>query len=222
MMPDARRMEELAPPPHSLSIAAPEVARLARCGPEPRWKREVEVGIVEARGLIRPRARWSTLSGDALDGLFSGGTPVEEIARRGACWAFVATIGEDLEARVRERMEAGQYLSGVLLDAAGSMAVEAVCDLVERACAGEESSSRYSPGYCMWRLESQRPLFALLRPEEIGVRLMPSMLMHPLKSVSGIVVKAPRDQLIVPAEICRQCDATGCPRRNTSGGGGEH
>jgi hypothetical protein len=222
MTPDARRMKELAPPPHSLSIAAPEVARLARCGPEPRWEREVAAGIVEARTLIQPRARWSALSGDAMDGLFSGGTPVEEIARRGVCWAFVATIGEALEARVREQMKSGQYLSGVLLDAAGSMAVEAVCDLVERACAGENSSSRYSPGYCMWRLESQRPLFALLRPEEIGIRLMTSMLMHPLKSVSGIVVKAPRDQLIVPAEFCRQCDATECPRRSATREGGEH
>lgn len=222
MTPDARPMEELAPPPHALSIAAPEVARLARCGPEPRWEREAEDGIAEARALIAPRARWSTLFVDEMDGLFSGGTPVEEIARRGDCWAFVATIGEPLETRVRERMEGGQYLSGVLLDAAGSMAVEAVCDLVERACAGEESSSRYSPGYCMWRLENQRPLFDLLRPEEIGIRLMPSMLMHPLKSVSGIVVKAPRDQLIVPAESCRQCDATGCPRRSASREGGEH
>jgi cobalamin-dependent methionine synthase I len=152
-----------------------------------------------------------------MDGLFEGGTPVEEIATGGECWAFVGTIGDDLEACVKEHFQAGEYLRGVLLDAAGSVAVEAVCDLVERACSGEDSSSRFSPGYCMWQLGSQSRLFDLLRPEEIGIGLLPSMLMRPLKSVSGLVVKADREDLVVPAEVCEQCDATGCARRGAIG-----
>jgi hypothetical protein len=69
----------------------------------------------------------------------------------------------------------------------------------------------------MWRLENQRGLFALLRPEEIGIRLLPSMLMQPMKSVSGLVVKAgSEDDLIVPAEECAQCEAAGCSRRGAS------
>jgi len=213
MKPDAHGIEKLEPPAQAVSIAAKEVARLARTGPDKRWAAAVDTGIAEARSLIKPRALWMPLTEDGLDGIFTGGTPVEEIARKGKCWAFIATIGPAVEARVREHFDAGRYLEGVILDAAGSVAVEGVCDLAEGRIAGSETSARFSPGYCMWRLENQRGLFTLLHPEEIGIRLLPSMLMHPLKSVSGVVVRAPTEDLLVPIEACDGCDANECARR---------
>lgn len=210
----------MAPPPGSLPIAPREIARLAHCGPVAPWEKEILAGIDEARSLIDPRVRWSAFSKEHLDGLFPGQTPVEEIARCGERWGFVATIGSPLEERVKEHLGAGEYLRGVLLDAAGSVAVEAICDIAERTCAGEGASSRYSPGYCMWPLSGQSRLFALLHPEKIGVELLPSMLMHPLKSVSGIIVKAGAEKLTVPAEACEQCDSKGCTRRSARHQGG--
>ena len=175
-------------------------------------------GIAEGRALFAPRARWSALDPASMACLFTGETPVEAIAARGECWAFIATIGEPIESRVKEHFDQGRYLQAVILDAAGSVAVEAVCDLVERDCAGEGPSARFSPGYCMWRLENQTALFALLDPERIGIRLMPSMIMQPIKSVSGLVVRAGAEEdLIVPPEDCAQCEATGCGRRGAIG-----
>jgi len=218
MRSDARAIQELSPPPHALALDPREVARLAHCGPGPKWEEEIGAGIAEGRALIAPRALWSALDPASMAGLFIGGTPVEAIARRGTCWAFAATIGDEIEARVKGHFGKGRYLQAVILDAAGSVAVEAVCDLVERNCAGEGPSARFSPGYCMWRLENQTALFALLHPEQIGVRLMSSMIMQPIKSVTGLVVRAGAEKdLIVPAEDCAQCEATGCARRGAIG-----
>lgn len=218
MSPDARAFRDLSPPAGGLALDPREVARLAHCGPAARWVKEIQEGIAEGRDLLAPRARWTPLDPASQAGLFTGGTPVERIAARGTCWAFVATIGGTLETRVREHLGQGRYLQGVILDAAGSVAVEAICDLVERECAGGGPSARFSPGYCMWRLESQKALFSLLRPAEIGTELMPSMIMRPIKSVTGLVVSAAAsDDLVVDPGECAQCDATGCARRGATG-----
>ena len=49
-------------------------------------------------------------------------------------------------------------------------------------------TNRFSPGYCGWHVSEQHKLFSLFpAPEPCGVRLTPSALMMPIKSVSGII-----------------------------------
>jgi hypothetical protein len=62
----------------------------------------------------------------------------------------------------------------------------------------------------LWPLGQQRPLFGLLGDVEgaIGVRLTPSLLMQPNKSVSGILFPSE-----VHFESCQLCTREGCPRR---------
>jgi len=197
----------------ALAIPLAEVARLAQCPPGGRWDEALENAIEEARGAAEPRGRWCPVPDQEVAGVFDDQTPVASIARGGQRWAFVATIGDSLEGQVRDHFSAGRYLEGVLLDAAGSTAVESLCDLVEGAAAGGAQTVRFSPGYCRWSMECQRRLFELLAPEELGVRLLPSLLMQPLKSVSGIVVAGDPETLRVPKESCRACDSRGCSRR---------
>lgn len=208
---------DLFPPAADLRIPARGVARLAQFPPSDRWEGAVHAACAEARGMVRPRARWRPLTEPEADELFSSETPVAGLARRGPCWAFVATVGGELERRVREHFAAGRYLEGVLLDAAGSTAVESLADLVQGVAADGADAVRFSPGYCSWAMESQRRLLGLLAPEDLGVRLLPSLLMEPLKSVSGIVVAGDRAKLRVPAETCRACEARGCSRRSPEG-----
>lgn len=215
MVSERARILEFAPAADSLGIAETEVSRLGRCGPDPRWREAVSAAIREARALLAPRALWTEVGEASLDGLFAGRTPVEGIARAGRRWAFVASIGGALEARVAAHFGAARFLEGVLLDAAGSVAVEALADAVEGQCAGGAPAERFSPGYCGWTLAGQPGLFRILSPGSIGVRLLPSRLMEPLKSVSGLVVSAEPGDLRVPEEACAQCDARGCTRRQS-------
>ena len=57
----------------------------------------------------------------------------------------------------------------------------------------EELTLRYSPGYCGMDIGQQRKLFQLVQADAVGVTLLPSMLMHPLKSISGLVGLAPKE-----------------------------
>jgi hypothetical protein len=213
MISESAGLRDLSPEATSIQVDPEKVRTLAHCGPDGRWLRSAKAAVAEARELFEPRARWKGLSAGDLEGLFPSPTPVEEIARRGDTWAFVGTIGPGLEARARDHLAGARYLEGVLLDAAGSVAVEALCDMVEGMCAPGGSATRFSPGYCAWSLAGQKRLFSLLRPEDLGVELLPSFLMRPLKSVTGIVVSADPEALTVPPAACEQCDAQGCTRR---------
>ena len=205
---------ELSVAPADVPIDRREVARLADCGPDPEWHEVQRQAIHEARSLLEPRARRRELSDVGLQGLFDGDTPVGPLIRAAPeRWAFVATIGSKLETRVQEHFANNRFLEAVLLDAAGSVAADALCDLIEQQCAGQRDSTRFSPGHCGWALDAQRPLLGLLGSAEIGVRLRSSLLMDPLKSVSGIVARGPAERLRVSPRLCTACAARGCMRR---------
>ena len=198
MTSDRGAMRDLAPDPAALVIEPREVARLSACGSGDGVPEAIAAAIAEARTLCCPRGRCCGLADENVAALFPEPTPVAEIVRAGVRWAFVATIGAALEAR--------------LLDAAGSVAADALAAQIERECALQNSSARFSPGYCHWSLRGQEALLAALASQEIGVTLLPSMLMSPLKSVSGVVVAAEAEALLVPREACGTCDAR-CERR---------
>jgi hypothetical protein len=208
----------------ALEMSAREVARLAQTGPSGRWDDAIAHAIDEARRWAQPRGRWRRLQSDqdAARMFPGGGTPVAAIAAASEqLWGFAVTIGSALEERVRAAFDAAELLDAVLLDAAGSVACEAACDLLQAAVCPQGTSERYSPGYCHWSVQGQRHMFSLVEPDRVGVELLASMLMRPLKSVTGVVVRASAETLRVPVEVCARCDARGCTRRQakTTGDG---
>ncbi len=69
----------------------------------------------------------------------------------------------------------------------------------------------FSPGQSDLPLEMQTPIFELLMPGEIGVTLNDKYMMHPKKTVSGILgLKLEKDEnRIRPCDICERRDT--CP-----------
>lgn len=217
MGPDSLRRCDLHPEPSAVPIDREEVRRLAGCGPDPKWDSWIDAAVEEARSLMEPRARTVEVPPGEVGGLFSGETPVSSIARAGACWAFVTTLGPRLERRVEVRFQSGHAVEGLFLDAAGSSGVEGLCDLAEHRCGESGSTARFSPGYCAWELADQRRLLTLLDPGDLGVRLLPSTMMRPVKSVAGLVVRGDPALLEIAPEVCASCDAAGCTRRQAGG-----
>jgi hypothetical protein len=213
---------ELSWPTTELTISASQVARLANTGPRDRWDDAIAAAIEAARSLAQPSGRWARLDADRHpDGLFPDPTPVSAIVEGGdECWLFAVTIGPALETRVEELFAANELLDAVLLDAAGSITAEATCDLLQRALCGDAESERYSPGYCAWDMLGQRAIFDRVQPERLGVELLDTMLMQPLKSVTGVIVRAARETLRVEPAVCAGCDARGCTRRRAKYTGG--
>ncbi len=146
-------------------------------------------------------------------------TPLDEIApRAGRLWLFAGTVGDRLSAEIQRLFSAGDPAAAVMLDAAASESAELLVGALERRLAARPGGRArsavlaYSPGYCGWHVSGQRALFAALAPEEIGITLNPSCLMHPLKSVSGVLVAGHPDihDFDDDFPFCSECSTRDC------------
>ena len=105
---------------------------------------------------------------------------------------FTCSIGPAMEEWTRAMMPDDPAL-GYIADAVGSAVAEALADRLhdhigaQMARHGWRITNRYSPGYCNWSVAEQHRLFALLPPQFCGITLGESALMHPMKSVSGVI-----------------------------------
>ncbi|MFZ5633008.1 MAG: hypothetical protein ACOY40_09195 [Bacillota bacterium] len=180
--------EVIAVPPERLTIDRNEVLRYLGYRPGRSKMRGMIQNLLRqeenlARSLINPRGLFRIVKADSLrrHNLFSDAGLV----------AFgVCTIGEELEKQVHNYFMEGESVRGVILDAIGTAATEAVTDLVNRdlekwaSTNGYGITRRFSPGYGPWDVRDQDLVFRHLGRFTAGVQLMASKLMKPLKSVS--------------------------------------
>lgn len=177
------------------------------------------VAAAEPRGLVEEISREEFAEVYRGEGRNAPATPLEVIAPRAERLAlFVATVGEPVTRRIREHFVAQDPAAGAMLDSVASAAADGLAErLAERFAAGAAGSRAlaYSPGYCGWHVSGQRRLFARLRPEEVGVTLNASCLMTPLKSVSGVLVRGPREihRFAADYPFCDDCAERACRAR---------
>ena len=106
---------------------------------------------------------------------------------------FVATAGQDFDNYLQKLKAEGDIVNEFLADAIGSEIAEASVRYVSQQIqikATEQNlhvTNSYCPGYCGWHVREQKNLFALLPENPCGIELNDSSLMHPVKSVSGII-----------------------------------
>ncbi len=167
----------------------------------------VEAMLARGRELIDARWMWVVVpvafgaEGDELvceppvrATLKVGKYVCSQLRGSAAVAAFVVTIGGRLEEEARAMMRDVDPLGGYVLDTVGSMAAEALADLLEAEVAafaqesGHNITNRFSPGYCSWETTGQQALFSLFPSDcPAGITLGPSSLMSPIKSVSGVI-----------------------------------
>ena len=126
---------------------------------------------------------------------------------------FAATVGVEMDRLIR-RHSAQNMAAAVWMQAIGAERVEALCDAFcgvlaqEGAARGQYPRPRFSPGYGDLPLTLQTALFAALDcPRQIGLTLLPSLLMSPSKSVTAIVGLGD-----APCQAASGC--TACPRQD--------
>jgi hypothetical protein len=186
--------------------------------------REVFIDSVRATGLYQP------LTIDEFEEVYRGDgdndsdTPLEHVVEEADSLAlFAVTLGEEISGRIMAHFDAGELADGYILDQVASFAADELASIAgSRFQAGHRrddlSVLPYSPGYCGWHVSGQRALFARLRPDEIGISLNDSCLMHPIKSVSGVLVLAPIEAHdFSPAfPCCATCTTIACQERIVS------
>lgn len=131
---------------------------------------------------------------------------------------FVCTAGHELEAFSKKQMKIGNMPEGYIADIVGSLIVETAMDKIQEnlrtdmQVQGLGITNRYSPGYCGWLVGEQQKLFSLLPENICNISLAESSLMHPIKSISGIIGIG-NDVKLNPY-TCKICDMKDCIYRN--------
>ena len=127
---------------------------------------------------------------------------------------FLCTAGEEIGFRSRKAMQERDFLRGYIYDVVGSEIVESAADIlqarIEMAALDSEKkiTNRYSPGYCGWDVDEQHKLFEFFPDNYCGIRLTPSALMDPVKSISGFIGIG--NNVRYNQYTCRFCDLKDC------------
>ena len=202
----------------SIALDPCEVLRFlgtkARGKPAPgeRYDELVSDLLSAAERLIAPRGMYVYAAGSELP----GSKTFEHFERMAFC---VCTIGPGLEDEVTRLTKSGDILRGVVLDAVGSVAAEAVAEYIARKIAAEaareglKTSCRSSPGYGDWDVREQGAIFELLPAQRIGVRLSQSFMMIPRKSISFALHVAKEPVKLRSESSCDNCSKKDCPLR---------
>jgi hypothetical protein len=130
---------------------------------------------------------------------------------------FLCTAGEEIGVRSRNAMKDRDFLKGYIFDIVGTEIVEAAADLMQGDLeknmrdSGKKITNRYSPGYCGWDVTEQHKLFQLMPENYCGIKLTPSALMDPVKSISGIIGIG--ENVKNNPYTCRLCNQNDCVYR---------
>ena len=215
-----------------LTAVSPDTAEIYRyigyprdAVPMPSITQRIEQILPEARLSLRFRGTYTlyAVTGQNEGSLQIGGVTIfgnigEFLAEVNRIAVFVVTAGEEISRLSEDAAQKGDVFAAWVMDALGSWAAEAAADAlmerIQKHLHNEEALTlRYSPGYCGMDIAQQRILFKLARADSVGVELIPSLLMHPLKSVSGIVGLGPKEVVSRYHSPCAYCTQVGCHMR---------
>jgi len=221
--------------PHELLTTA----ETAIGGLEPRKNSptapQVRSMIDDAHGLFtetaKPRGVYQPITLAEFEQVYRGeggnddDTPLEHVVEDAVSLAlFAVTLGEEVSQHISDFFDAGNPADGYILDQIASFAADELAQMAAGRFRTSEKPATdtavlpYSPGYCGWNVTGQRALFAHLEPDELGISLNSSSLMHPIKSVSGVLVLAPiTAHDFSPAfPCCATCTTLNCQERITA------
>ncbi len=103
------------------------------------------------------------------------------------------TIGEALEKEVNRLLEERKTLEATILDAIGSTAADTAMDYLNNLLKAEATrrglklTRRYSPGYGDLPLSIQADLLKFSGGDKLGIKVSPSHMLIPRKSVTAII-----------------------------------
>lgn len=189
--------------------------------PAERIERLMDDAICEARELVVPRGLFVRRPIEAAPEVGLVAIDASDLA------IGLVTIGAELDGRVDELVASGAPTRALLLDAAGSAAVEEAADRLGALIAGESRgdagvtpaarvSCRVSPGYGTWSIESQAAIFRVLPHTRLGVALLPTMLMTPRKSISFAMWLGADRRPLSGLSGCARCGLEHCRYRRTN------
>lgn len=178
----------------------------------------------EALIFAKPKTIWEVYSYntknasiDAPAELILQGQSIRKHLSGSVCLAVLTvTIGSMLENKIAYYFSKGEYTKGLLLDAAGTTAVENAADqaakLIEQAAARRacQTTARFSPGYGDFDVIVQPQILALAKAEKINVSATDSAMLLPRKSITALIGFVPSGT----KEACQDNNCLNCNKVN--------
>lgn len=205
-----------------------EVRRYAGLRQKNFDRRLIQEACDEVRLLATPRGKYEIYEYDCFSGIVAGSGPVLEgksirhhLEGCDRIAVMTATAGGAVEQAVTDNFAAGRYAYSLLLDAAGTQAVEQIADEVEREISrlagrmGLVPRWRFSPGYGDWPLTAQREIASLAGCSKIGIVLTESLMLQPRKSITAVVGLGSRTEDSEKNHNCDACNTQNCPLRRS-------
>jgi hypothetical protein len=187
---------------------------------------DIFLDAAEPRGLIADISLHDFAIVYEGEGFNEDITPVQHIYPLADNLAlFAVTVGEPVSERIDDLFERKEFAMASMLDSVASAGTDSISHLAERhLCAflneqkvrtAETGIMAYSPGYCGWHISGQKKLFEFLKPEEIGITLLESFLMKPLKSITGVIIAANKTVHVFTPRFpfCNECKSRSCVQR---------
>jgi len=202
-----------------LRINRAEIKRQLRLTAESSEAQPVEKLVQEAEALMRPRFVYKAcyIQEKAEDAVvlenvrFDSRVLRKNLDAAEKVFPFVITLGEEIGERIKAEQD---FLEQYYMDTIANITLQDAVQYAGRHLKNShkvEKLSVMSVGSLQdWPIQQQRQLFDLLGDVEaaIGVHLLPSMLMQPAKTESGI---------FFPSEVtffnCQLCPRENCPSR---------
>jgi hypothetical protein len=194
--------------------------------PEIQFVEMVDQILEQVGGFCVPRAGYIITEGAITDNnhieinsvRVKTGTVINKYLAGSTHFAvFVVTAGAAFDHYSEQLRTNGDVVTEYLAYSVGSEIAEAtvrfITERIEEDARnlGLHASHTYSPGYCSWHVREQENLFKLFPEKPCGVTLNESNLMHPIKSVSGLIGLG-KDIAWTPY-ACEICGMTTCFKR---------
>lgn len=206
-----------------------EMLRYAGMNPKSRKFPDdaVQSAIEEALSLTEPRGVWKILPYSPESGRIEGTPPLvlqgtsilSHLKNSWSVAVMAVTAGDDIEKASDACFKSGDYVKGLLLNAAASTVTEHLANQVNRmiekhaAKDGQKTVWRFSPGYGDWPVTQQKDFCRLIGAEDIGIHVTDHAMLFPRKSVSAIIGISKCTQRPAPAK-CQTCSLITCPFRH--------
>jgi len=127
---------------------------------------------------------------------------------------YVCTAGKTICEKSASLLQGNDPVIGYVYDVLGSIITEAAGDRMqsflksETGINGDQLTNRYSPGYCQWPVSDQPKLFSFFHENICGISLTDSSLMHPVKSISGVIGIG--KSVNYREYVCTLCSSSNC------------
>ncbi len=161
----------------------------------------LDQACIEAQIVSKPKAIWEIYDYDPISSTILSPKPLhlpptvisKHLANSQKVVVIAVTIGTKLEEMVSEYFTKNEYTLGLLLDAAGTTAVEIAadqaCELIKQQANKEGYSPlfRFSPGYGQWDITVQPQILSLAHAEDINITATSSCMLLPRKSITAVI-----------------------------------